>query len=188
MKQRLCLAQALVHDPAVLLLDEPASGLDPRARLEMRELLKELRVMGKTVVISSHILAELEEFCDGIGIMGNGRLLASGSVGEVGAERLGAIQMRVEILGEPGPALSILDARPDVEVMTPQDEETEAAPTKAIGESHLSIVAFLLEGGPTEQAAILADLIREGVIVSSYGPARARLEDAFMRVTSEDEE
>ncbi|RMH72655.1 MAG: ABC transporter ATP-binding protein [Gemmatimonadetes bacterium] len=80
MKQRLCLAKTLVHDPKVLLLDEPASGLDPRARIEMRELLKELKRMGKTILISSHILSELEDFVDTIGIIERGTLLASGNV------------------------------------------------------------------------------------------------------------
>jgi ABC-2 type transport system ATP-binding protein len=78
MKQRLSLARALVHDPEVLILDEPASGLDPRARVELRNLLVELKDMGKTIVISSHILAELEEMCSEIGIMEGGRLLVSG--------------------------------------------------------------------------------------------------------------
>jgi len=80
MKQRLCLARALVHDPPVLLLDEPASGLDPRARIEMRELLRELSTMGKTILISSHILSELAELCTNIGIIDQGRLVASGTI------------------------------------------------------------------------------------------------------------
>jgi ABC-2 type transport system ATP-binding protein len=78
MKQRLSLARALIHDPTVLILDEPASGLDPRARVELRGLLSELRAMGKTVVVSSHILSELEEMCSDVAIMGGGRVLASG--------------------------------------------------------------------------------------------------------------
>jgi ABC-2 type transport system ATP-binding protein len=83
MKQRLSLARALVHDPEVLVLDEPASGLDPRARVELRNLLVELRQMGKTIVVSSHILAELTEMCTGVAIMEKGRLLASGTPGEI---------------------------------------------------------------------------------------------------------
>jgi ABC-2 type transport system ATP-binding protein len=78
MKQRLSLARALVHDPEILILDEPASGLDPRARVDLRILIHELRDMGKTIVISSHILAELQEMCSHVGIMEQGRLLASG--------------------------------------------------------------------------------------------------------------
>ena len=83
MKQRLCLAKTLVHDPPVLILDEPASGLDPRARLEMKALLNELRQMGKTILISSHILSELADFCTSIGIIERGKLLAAGSIHEI---------------------------------------------------------------------------------------------------------
>ena len=96
MKQRLALARTLVHDPALLILDEPASGLDPRARIELRELLKELRLLGKTILISSHILTELAEMCTHIGIIERGRLLVSGSIGRdfaadaAGAHRAGA--------------------------------------------------------------------------------------------------
>ncbi|HET7657755.1 MAG TPA: ABC transporter ATP-binding protein, partial [Bacillales bacterium] len=80
MKQRLCLARALIHDPEVLILDEPASGLDPRARVEMREILKELKSMEKTILISSHILPELAEMCDRLGIIENGNLISDGNV------------------------------------------------------------------------------------------------------------
>jgi ABC-2 type transport system ATP-binding protein len=99
MKQRLSLARALVHDPDVLVLDEPASGLDPRARVELRNLLVELRTMGKTIVISSHILAELTEMCTAVGIMEKGQLLASGTPAEI-RDRTGAgRQVRVRLAG-----------------------------------------------------------------------------------------
>src|SRR6266487_6898127 len=83
MKQRLCLAKTLVHDPKVLLLDEPASGLDPRARIEIKELLKELKAMGKTIIISSHILPELADFCNKIGIIEKGEMIIAGDVQEI---------------------------------------------------------------------------------------------------------
>src|ERR1051325_4847229 len=83
MKQRLCLAKTLVHDPKVLLLDEPASGLDPRARIEIKELLKELKAMGKTIIVSSHILPEMEEFCNKIGIIEKGELIVAGDVNTI---------------------------------------------------------------------------------------------------------
>jgi len=86
MKQRLCLAKTLLHDPAILLLDEPASGLDPRARIEIRELLKELKKMNKTILISSHILSELSDFCTSIGIIEKGKLVVSGSIAEIEAK------------------------------------------------------------------------------------------------------
>ena len=99
MEQRLCLAHALVHDPKVLLLDEPASGLDPRARVELRELLRELRNLGKTIVISSHILPELEELCSSVAIVDQGKVLAQGRVADI--ER----RLRLR-LGAAGPACS----------------------------------------------------------------------------------
>ena len=83
MRQRLCLAHTLVHDPTLLILDEPASGLDPRARVEMREILRELRAMGKTILVSSHILPELGEMCTGVAIIDHGRVLRSGSISEI---------------------------------------------------------------------------------------------------------
>jgi len=100
MKQRLSLARALVHDPDLLILDEPASGLDPRARVELRELLEHLRSMGKTVIVSSHILTELQEICTHVGIMEAGRLLAEGSTEDI-AERLGAIR-RIKVTFDDG--------------------------------------------------------------------------------------
>ena len=100
MQQRLCLAHALVHDPQLLLLDEPASGLDPRARVELRELLRELRGLGKTIVISSHILPELEELCTSVAIIDHGRLLASGRVEDNEQRfRIGGV-IRALVLGE----------------------------------------------------------------------------------------
>ena len=86
MKQRLCLARALIHDPKVLILDEPASGLDPRARTEMRDILKHLKSMGKTILISSHILPELAEMCDELGVLDNGKLIAQGNVAAIQAQ------------------------------------------------------------------------------------------------------
>ncbi|MGF1571704.1 MAG: ABC transporter ATP-binding protein [Sumerlaeia bacterium] len=97
MKQRLCLAKTLVHDPQVLLLDEPASGLDPRARIELRELLKELRNMGKTILISSHILTELADFCNKVGIMERGNLQYAGDVREITEQLRGAKIVEVKV-------------------------------------------------------------------------------------------
>ena len=100
MQQRLCLAHALVHDPRVLLLDEPASGLDPRARVELRELLRELRVLGKTILVSSHILPELEELCTSVAIIDRGQVLAQGRVADIERRlRVGAV-FRVRVLGD----------------------------------------------------------------------------------------
>src|SRR5262245_63096494 len=98
MKQRLCLAKTLVHDPPVLILDEPASGLDPRARLEMKALLKELQAMGKTILISSHILSELADFCTSIGIIERGKLLAAGSIQEIQGQICSHRVLKVRVL------------------------------------------------------------------------------------------
>ncbi|MCA1587768.1 MAG: ABC transporter ATP-binding protein, partial [Chloroflexi bacterium] len=100
MRQRLCLAHTLVHDPALLILDEPASGLDPRARVEMREILRELRRMGKTVLVSSHILPELAEMCTGVAIIDRGRLLRSGSIHEIEQSLRATALLRIEVLGD----------------------------------------------------------------------------------------
>src|SRR5215469_5215271 len=98
MKQRLCLAKTLVHDPPVLILDEPASGLDPRARLEMKALLNELRGMGKTILVSSHILSELADFCTSIGIIERGKLLAAGSIQEIQRQLRAHRVLKVKVL------------------------------------------------------------------------------------------
>ena len=130
MKQRLSLARALVHDPDVLVLDEPASGLDPRARVELRNLLVELRTMGKTIVISSHILAELTEMCTAVGIMEKGRLLASGTPADI-RDRTGAgRQVRVRLAGG------------EERVETVADEEAQAALLRSLVESGESVVEF----------------------------------------------
>src|SRR6202035_1340166 len=100
LKQRLCLARALVHDPAVLLLDEPASGLDPRRRGERREILKELKKRGKTILISSHILPELTELCTMVGIIDQGRMRATGPVHEVIRQLTAGRRLRITVLGQ----------------------------------------------------------------------------------------
>src|SRR5918995_5218354 len=101
MRQRLCLAHTLVHDPDLLILDEPASGLDPRARVEMREILRELRAMGKTILVSSHILPELGELCTGVAIIDRGRVLRSGSISEIERSLRATALLRIDLLGDP---------------------------------------------------------------------------------------
>ncbi len=117
MKQRLCLAQSLVHDPAVLLLDEPASGLDPRARLEMRELLRELSAMGKTIIISSHILSELAEVCDGIAVMERGELLDHGSVEDLQRRRRPRGLWELTVVSDRAQAVAVLGSIEEVDVV-----------------------------------------------------------------------
>jgi ABC-2 type transport system ATP-binding protein len=114
MKQRLCLGRALIHDPAVLILDEPAAGLDPRARIELREMIRTLAGDGKTILVSSHILTELAEICDRIGIIEQGRLLATGTVDEIQRGQHQQSNVRIRILGDSTAALGWLQAREDV--------------------------------------------------------------------------
>ena len=115
MKQRLCLAKTLVHDPPVLILDEPASGLDPRARLEMKALLNELRQMGKTILISSHILSELADFCTSIGIIERGKLLAAGSIRDIQQQIRSHRVLKVRVLDETTDRAAELFARGPVD-------------------------------------------------------------------------
>jgi len=166
MKQRLCLARCLVHNPDLLLLDEPASGLDPRARVEMRELLQELHRMGKTIVISSHILAELSELCTHIGIINGGRLAVSGTVDDV-LRQAGARVMEVRVAGEPETATDLVKPLPGV--------------TGVQLENGLLRVA--LDGDDQTVAALLAGMVRAGLPVIHFAEAKSKLEDVFMSIT-----
>jgi ABC-2 type transport system ATP-binding protein len=168
MRQRLCLAHALVHDPQVLLLDEPASGLDPRARVEMRELLRELGAMGKTVVVSSHILSELAELCDWVGIIEKGRLVANGPLAEIVRQIQEGKMLRLETL-------------------SPR-EEVEAILRDQPGIGHVHEVNGHLEvefqGDDEATAALLATLVARGVKVLSFAEIGGDLEEVFLRLTA----
>lgn len=179
MKQRLCLAKTLLHDPAVLLLDEPASGLDPRARIEIKELIKELGKMGKTVLVSSHILPELADFCNKIGIIERGELLLFGEVDEIMRRIAGHQTLDVRILdeaetppadgaGHVDQALKVLAALPDV---------LEA---RHEGNGHITVN---YTGPPNGEWAVLRALVTNDIKVLSFSAQSADLEDVFMRVT-----
>jgi ABC-2 type transport system ATP-binding protein len=172
MQQRLCLAHAMVHEPPVLLLDEPASGLDPRARLELRELLRELRALGRTIVISSHILPELEELCTAVAIIDHGRVLASGRVDDIHARfRRGAVS-RAAILGDPEAVSSAqrwFAGRPEV------------AGVELADDGRLEIA---LQGTEDDAAGLLAAAIAAGHRVASFAPAASDLEELFLQVTA----
>ncbi|HET7419734.1 MAG TPA: ABC transporter ATP-binding protein [Candidatus Dormibacteraeota bacterium] len=170
LKQRVCLARALVHDPAVLLLDEPASGLDPRARVEMREILKELQRMGKTIVISSHILPELTELCTMIGIIDHGRMRAVGSVRDV-IERLATgRRLRITVIKEKEAAIEVLEPLPAVKHVSAVNGTIEAE----------------YDGDEVTASDILFALTEAGIRVSSFTPVDGGLEDAFLKATSEE--
>ena len=170
LKQRVCLARALVHDPAVLLLDEPASGLDPRARVEMREILKELQRMGKTIIISSHILPELTELCSMIGIIDEGRMKASGTVQEITRGLSAGRRLRITVIAEKDAAMEILEPLPAVKHVSSVNGTIEAE----------------YEGDEVIASDILFALTQAGIRVSSFTPLDGGLEDAFLRATSEE--
>jgi ABC-2 type transport system ATP-binding protein len=169
MRQRLCLAHALVHDPQVLLLDEPASGLDPRARVEMRELLRELGSMGKTVIVSSHILSELAELCDSVGIIEKGRLVASGPVPQITRLVHEGRTLRIQVLADL--------------------ETAEAALRGWRGVGSIFAAGDVLEveflGDDEAAADLLAALVSQGVRIASFSQTTSDLEEIFLRLTSE---
>ena len=174
MRQRLCLAHALVHDPQVLLLDEPASGLDPRARVEMRELLRELGAMGKTVVLSSHILSELAELCDSIGIIEHGRLVASGRLDAIRAQLQEGRRLHIHLLSEAAAAEAILRNQPGVGAI--QVQPANGTPGVKLE------VEFA--GDENAVADLLETLIRQQARVLSFSENRTGLEEVFLRLTA----
>ncbi len=167
MKQRLCLAKTLVHDPPVLILDEPASGLDPRARVEVKALLKELRRMGKTILISSHILTELADCCTSIGIIERGQLLMSGPIDEVYRRIRGNRVIIAKFLSNMDVGLAILRSSPHL-----RDIQVDN-----------STARVELETDDRGVAELLNQLIAQNVELRSFGEKEPTLEDVFMLVT-----
>lgn len=172
MKQRLCLARAMVHDPKILILDEPASGLDPKARIEMRELLKELKKMGKTVVVSSHILSELSDLCTHIGIIEGGKMVTHGEINEV-LHRRANRTIRIRLAG------SDSDEVQRAEHLL--SEQPELADLSVNGRN----LTFRLNGSDDDLAVLLRRIVEVGLPVASYSETNNSLEDVFLRVTAE---
>ena len=171
MKQRLGLTRCLVHDPEVLLLDEPASGLDPRARVEMREVLKEIASMGKAVLISSHILPELEDLSTEVGIIYRGRMVASGTVESILAQLGGSRVLEARTLDQAEQAGSILEGLPGVSDVEIIEEE--------------GLVRAACSADSAGQAAILRALVKAGIPVVSFNAVQ-ELEDLFLALTEEE--
>lgn len=167
MKQRLCLARSLIHDPEFLILDEPASGLDPRARVEMKEILKELRSMGKTVLISSHILPELSELCTSIGIIDSGRLVASGSVSEVVEKLSRSGKVKIKVSSKEEEAVRLLMEMPGIGSIS----------------SVSGMIEVNVEGGDEACVRILKTLVDNDIPVVSFQPVEGSLEAVFMHLT-----
>ncbi len=168
MKQRLCLARALIPDPPVLLLDEPASGLDPRARVELRELVRELHNMGKTMVVSSHILPELAEMCTSFGFIDGGRMVAQGTLEELTGGR-DRSTLRINVAGDVHAAAVALDGIPGVIAVRPGDAYVEVD----------------VHAGAEATSAILQALLAAGITVTAVNPVGSSLEDVFLRVTGQ---
>jgi len=168
MKQRLFLARALVHDPAVLLLDEPTAGLDPAARIEFRQIIRELTAAGKTTIVSSHILPELSEFCTSVGILERGKLVASGTIADMLATVKGARAIDVEVTGDAHIVAEILRGRQGVESVRVDGAR-----------------ATIKYSGPREAVPqFLRALVDAGVAVVSFGERQSSLEDIFMKVAA----
>jgi len=167
MKQRLCLAKTLVHDPEVLLLDEPASGLDPRARIEIRELLLELCRMDKTILISSHILSELAELCNKIAIIEQGNLVMAGSVAEISGRLEGGLRLLIRVRDSLDEACAFASNLPGIAGVQQQDGHLEAT----------------YVGEPEAQHEVLEALVTAGFKVQSFTEQETDLESLYMRLT-----
>ena len=168
MKQRLCLARTMVHNPKVLLLDEPASGLDPRARIEIRDLLKELRNLGKTIIVSSHILPELADFCTSVGIIEKGKLLVSGPIDSLIGDNIGARVLEIKVPAE--------DKATASKVLAPLKGVRNVAER---GE----FLDVQFDGGIDAQNDLLLALITAKVRIVSFGEVQTDLEAVFMNLT-----
>ncbi|KOS62475.1 ABC transporter ATP-binding protein [Lysinibacillus agricola] len=169
MKQRLCLARALIHDPKVLILDEPASGLDPRARVEMRDILRNLKSMGKTILISSHILPELAEMCDEIGVIDNGKLIAHGNVASIQAQLQGEKRIVIKVTDQLNEVRAFLEEDPLISSIDIMDNRLE--------------IAFNYRGTDADQVALLKKAILANLPIYALSEEEKDLEDVFMAIT-----
>ncbi|AHN20715.1 ABC transporter ATP-binding protein [Lysinibacillus sphaericus] len=169
MKQRLCLARALIHDPKVLILDEPASGLDPRARVEMRDILRNLKSMGKTILISSHILPELAEMCDEIGVIDNGKLIAHGNVASIQAQLQGEKRIVIKVSDCLQEVRAFLEEDPLISSIDVMDNRLE--------------IAFNYRGTDQEQIVLLKKAMLADLPIYALSEEEKDLEDVFMAIT-----
>ena len=184
MQQRLSVARVLLHDPKVLLMDEPASGLDPRARIEMRELLKELRRMGKTILISSHILPELAELCNVVGIIERGQLLFSGTVDEIVRRAKVGHVLHVGVTERVADAAAIIQKIPGVKKvqLADADEAPGSAPRRN-GMPEKVIHLNFDDSAGHSYTDIPNILMNNGFRISKFTEEPVNLETAFMRLT-----
>jgi ABC-2 type transport system ATP-binding protein len=167
MKQRLSIARVLLHDPKVLLLDEPAGNLDPRARIEMRELLKELRRMGKTIMISSHILPELQDLCNTVGIIEQGELIYAGPWADIVNKARGGMVLHVKVADNPAAAGALLAQNPNIENVAQNNGFIEVS----------------LKPGVEDYTFVPQQLVQSGFRLTMLREEEVNLETAFMRLT-----
>ncbi|WP_286906599.1 ABC transporter ATP-binding protein [Clostridium sp. UBA1652] len=167
MKQRLCLARCLVHNPDLLILDEPASGMDPRARFEMKNILKNLKDMGKTILISSHILPELAELCTNLAIVERGRVIVQGTVDEIMVNMNHVRPIKVRVLTKVEEALKVLGEIPGLDKPILNEKE----------------LVFGFSGSEEESHGILRTLIEKKIDVVSFTQGSGNLEEVFMKIT-----
>ena len=171
MKQRLCLARTLIHDPKVLILDEPASGLDPRARAEMRDILKHLKTLGKTILISSHILPELAEMCDEIGVLERGKLIARGNVYTIQQQLMSEKEIILKIDGPLQEAVTFFEEQPFVAAIETKESEQK--------------LSFFYKGSREEQVELLKKAFNANLKIYSATEVEKDLEDVFLAITKE---
>ena len=169
MKQRLCLARCLVHNPELLILDEPASGMDPRARFEMKGILKNLKEMGKTIIVSSHILSELGEICTRIGIIKNGAIVCEGTVEDVMLMASGTAPINITVMDKVEETIGILKEQPEIKEISVDSNK----------------ITINLAGGDKEAMDILKKLVLKDIPVINYSKAAGNLEEVFIQITEE---
>jgi ABC-2 type transport system ATP-binding protein len=167
MKQRLCLGRTMIHNPSVLILDEPAAGLDPRARIELREMIERLAAAGKAILISSHILTELAEVSDRVAIIEQGKLLAVGSVAEISATAKEQSTVHVRLLSDIGRLQGWLASRDDIFELRIDGD----------------LAMFNHSGNRESEARLLREIIEAGFAVIEFGAQHKSLEDVFLHVT-----
>lgn len=167
MKQRLCLGRSMIHDPSVMILDEPAAGLDPRARIQLRQMTRELADQGKTILISSHILTELAEICDSVGIIEQGKLLATGSVNEIQTQQQTSRELMIRVLSDTSVAVAHIRTHLKVDNVLTDGE----------------LLRFEYHGDMQQQALFVRWLIEHGVEIAEVKSHQKSLEDVFLSVT-----
>ncbi len=168
MKQRLCLARCLIHNPKLLILDEPASGMDPKARFEMKNILKNLKDMGKTILVSSHILSELGEICTNIGIIEKGQMVCQGKVDEIMNAASGNYPIVINVIGSPEKTVKVLKENPKVDKVNYEGSK----------------ITIYFNGSEEDSVELLRYLVVNNLPIASFSKQERSLEDVFIRITN----